>query len=178
MDYDLILAGVDPLTIMAVVSVVAGLATILTQKKPRLAKGDDAVESNATRGAYIPLVIGRHRVGPIFAWVKDLTDDASLTGNDAPAFGKGGPAVGGTATYREEALHLLAIGPGSRLIAIYENGERIWQQDDFTPSTIASGTATAIPGKGTFEVYWGFPDDPLLTSPTGIDYRFPQNFKI
>lgn len=178
MAHDVFLAG-DPFTIMAIVSIVAGLATILTQKKPKLAKGDDAVESNATRGAYVPLVIGRHRVGPIFAWVKDLTDGpASLTGNDEPAFGKGGPSIGGTTTYREEALHLLAVGPGSRLIAIYENGEKIWQQEDFTPANVASGTATVIPGKGTFKIYWGFPDDPLMTAPSGIDYRFPQIFKI
>lgn len=178
MEVQVALAGLDIGTVMLVVSLLSTAALVLTQKKPKLAKGDDAVESNATRGSYVPLVIGRHRVGPIFAWVRDMTDFVPLTGNDTPGFGKGGPSVGGTATYREEAMHLICVGPASRLIAIYENGEKIWQQEDFTPANIVSGSSVVIPAKGTFKVYWGFPDDPVVTAPSGIDYRMPQVFKI
>lgn len=179
---EIILAG-EPFSYIMIAATLATLAYGLLQKVPRQIPKDDGLRSNATRGSYVPLVIGRARTGPLFAWVKDMT--TFTLGVDSPSmFGKGGPKVPDPVSFREEALHVLAVGPGNRLIAIYENGEKIWE-GDVTPQSHPSGSSfTVVQTSGsttltsTFKVYWGFPDDPAISSPSGMPLRFAHAMKI
>lgn len=187
-------------TILYIVALLAAGAAILSQKKPKLASNDDAVQSSATQGAYIPLVIGRARPGPVFCFVEDVSEETaalffaarsqanawtSAVGR-AVGFAKGGGGAGIPTSYRENALHVICVGPASELIAIYQNGEAIWR-GPITPASHPSGTLLAAGQNGSegyFEVHWGFPDDPLLdrlrdnTKRHGLEVNYAFAFKI
>lgn len=170
----------DPGTWIAIISLAISLTLALTQKKPKAAPLDDALQSTATRGAYIPLLVGRHRVGPIFAFVSDATGTFALDDGPGsqPGFGKGGGGIPDPGSYFENALHILAVGPGARLDAIYQNGETIWK-GPITPSTHPSGSEFTIADQGTFRIYWGFKDDPVLPSEvTDVATNFALTLKI
>lgn len=170
----------DPVTWIAIVSLAVSLTLALTQKKPKAAPLDDALQSTATRGAYIPLLIGRHRVGPIFAFVSDATSSFAFDGGPGsqPGFGKGAGGIPDPGSYFENALHILAVGPGARLDAIYQNGETIWK-GPITPSSHPSGSEFTIADQGTFRIYWGFKDDPVLPSEvTDVASNFALTLKI
>lgn len=149
---------------------IAAAALILTAKRPKAVPLDDALKSTATRGAYVPLIIGRTRVGPIFAWVDDATPSPGFADSvlgSQPGFGKGTGGPPAPLTYQENSLHILCVGPGSKLIAIYQNGVTIWS-GPITPSTHPSGSQITVDSagiaEGVFEIHWGFPDDPILTA--------------
>lgn len=187
-------------TIIYIVALLATAALLLTQKKPKLANLDDALQSVATQGAFIPLVIGRQRVGPVFAWVEDATAGvaalapqsrsllpsfSSLVGTQGN-FGKGGGGAPTPPSYFENALHLLCIGPGSQLRAIYQNGELIWS-GAIDPLSHPSGSmlpaGDSSGSEGWFEIHWGFPDDPILTplqnsQSHGLGVRYSHVMKI
>lgn len=187
-------------TIIYIVALLATAALLLTQKKPKLANLDDALQSVATQGAFIPLVIGRQRVGPVFAWVEDATSTvtalapqnrsllpsfSSLVGTQGN-FGKGGGGAPTPPSYFENALHLLCVGPGSQLRAIYQNGELIWS-GAIDPLSHPSGSmlpaGNSSGSEGWFEIHWGFPDDPILTplqnsQSHGLGVRYSHVMKI
>lgn len=170
----------DPATWITIISLAVSLTLALTQKKPKAAPLDDALQSTATRGAYIPLLVGRHRVGPIFAFVSDATNTFAFDSGPGsqPGFGKGGGGVPDPGSYFENALHILAVGPGSKLDAIYQNGETIWK-GPITPSTHPSGSEFTIADQGTFRIYWGFKDDPVLPSEAAtVATNFALTLKI
>lgn len=173
----------DPSTAFLVASVLLTVALVLTQKKPKLANLDDALQSSATRGAYIPLLIGRHRIGPVFAFVDDSESHTSLVDSPGqPGFGKGAGSAPTPPSYWEDALHILCVGPGSRLMAIYENGETVFNAD-VSPDSNPSGSAFTLADGSTFRIYWGFRDDPVLprldSSPRhGLSVRYPLTMKI
>jgi len=188
--------GVDVITVIQIAALLVSAALLLTQKKPKVANLDDALQSVATQGAFIPLIIGRQRVGPVFAWVEDATAGVAaltpLTRNLIPSlsagigtqgsFGKGGGGVPNPPSYFENALHLLCVGPASELRAIYQNGEIIWQ-GPITPDTHPSGSTLSAGSEGDFQVHWGFTDDPILTelqnSKThGLPVRYTRVMKI
>lgn len=193
-----VLAGEYIGTILYLAALIASAAVILSQKKPKIASLDDAVQSSATQGAYIPLVIGRARLGPAFCFVEDISEDASFALLAQPMFlssmasGIGralGFAKGGGASvpnnYKENALHVICVGPASELIAIYQNGEAIWR-GPINPKTHPSGTLIQVGNgsEGFFEVHWGFPDDPILdrlrdnTKRHGLEVNYAFVFKI
>jgi len=170
----------EPTTWIALISLAVSLALAVTQKKPKAAPLDDALQSTATRGSYIPLLIGRHRVGPIFAFVSDATNALTIDSGPGsqPGFGKGGGGVPDPGSYFENALHILAVGPGARLDAIYQNGETVWK-GPITPSTHPSGSEFTIADQGTFKIYWGFKDDPILPSEvTDVASNYALTMKV
>jgi hypothetical protein len=152
----------DPFTLIFVVSLLIAAATLLSQKKPGSPDLTDKLQSTATRGSYIPLVIGRARVSPIFAWVDDVTSGAF---------------------YAEDSLHVLCIGPGSSLRTIFQDGKTLWE-GPINPKSHPSGTQITLPdSEGTFEVHWGFPDDPVLSvlaasTRHGLSVRYAFCLKI
>lgn len=144
-------------------SVAWTIYSIANPPKPKLAPMDDAMETVATRGAYIPLVIGRQRIGYVFGDVQDAGVGPLDTGGvPAQAFGKGEGNTPEPQSYQENAVHFLCIGPGSVLHAIYQNGAIVWS-GPITPQSHPSGSSINVPQYGTFQVHWGFPDDPQLT---------------
>ena len=172
-------------TILAIIQVAALLLTValvLTQKKPKLANLDDALQSSATRGAFIPLLIGRHRVGPVFAFVDDSATHSFTDSPSQPGFGKGGGSAPTPPSYWEDSLHILCVGPGSRLMAIFENGKTIFNAD-ISPDSHPSGSSFTLADGSVFKIYWGFSDDPslpLLAGSTrhGLTVRYPLVMKV
>ena len=181
--------GLDVPGYLAIASLLVSAASLLIRKKPKVANLDDALQSVATQGAFIPLVIGRQRVGPIFAWVEDATPglaalapqnrNLNLGGGNSMvgtqgSFGKGGGGVPQQPSYLENALHLLCVGPASSLRAIYQNGEVIWS-GNIDPLSHPSGSllpaGDSNGSEGAFEVHWGFPDDPILTDLQNSKYH-------
>lgn len=170
--------GADVLTVLWIASLLLVAGTILSQKKPKAASQDDFLGSTATQGAYIPLVIGRERVAPVFAFVEDattfgLTDE----GGGGTGFGKGLGGVPQPPSYQENGLHILCVGPANLLSAIYQNGELIWK-GAITPVSHPSGSSVTLANsEGTFKVYWGFRDDPTINVGLATS-RFPLAMKV
>lgn len=189
--------GETVLLVLQIAALIYAAATLLSLKKPKLASLDDALQSSATQGAYIPLVIGRARIGPVFCFVEDATSTAQATllpqqrslipGVESllglpGGFGKGGGGVGAPPGYKENALHVICVGPATELRAIYQNGKKIWE-GPINPGSHASGSQLSAGVEGTFQVYWGFPDDPVLSilgaSPAhGLGVKYAYALKI
>jgi hypothetical protein len=174
--------------VLLIASLLLTAASLLIKKKPKVASLDDALQSTATQGAYLPLVIGRQRVGPVFGFVEDTTSQvaALANGRSSGAFSKGNGSTPSQPAYWERALHLICVGPASELRAIYQNGELIWK-GPITPQDTPSGsliTVTTPSGnEGAFRVFWGLSDDPIIphigSAPThGIATRYALSFKI
>lgn len=161
--------------IVAAVALIAAAAIILSVKKPQVAASqDDRVQNYATRGAYIPLLIGRDLLGAIHIWSQP----------DEP-IGIGSPPV-----YSEAGLQAVCVGPGNILHSIYKDGKKVWE-GPITPQSHPSGTVVTVNNPGTgggglvgsFSVYWGFPDDPDIgvlaaASNYGFSSALPLVMKI
>lgn len=124
--------------------------------------GPEAAPNTATeRGAFVPVVIGIRRVGPVVLWV----GDRRTAEEDVPNGGKGGLFGGDTPTqriYYEKGVHALAIGPASRLLGIYVDGVLIPNSTGIDNIDSPSGTSFTFPTYGTMRIYWG-----TLTHPAG-----------
>lgn len=173
-------------------SVAAG--SLLTPDPPSIAK-DDRPQPPATRGQYIPLVIGREMVEPFFAWIQPedsaITEGGDLvdnSGNSLIGKGFGGQAPAGQ-EFEEAALHILCVGPGAVLHRITNNGETVWE-GGITPASHPSGSSIFAGDEGIFEIYWGFEDDPPLSllgsasnhgaipNETSFETRYPLTMKV
>ena len=174
----------EPSTAIQLGILIASLAISLTRKPKKAAPSDDYLESIATRGAYVPLGIGRFLVAPVFAWGEMNDNNFSLSGDsagEATGYGKG--SGGGSSNHYEKALHLLCVGPGEALHGITQNGKLIWE-GPISPATHPSGSELSCQnGEGSFRIYWGYQDDPLLpylpTSPThGLSVKYAYVMKI
>ena len=181
----MMLAYVELPTILAIVSLVATAATLLSTKKPKVAALDDKLQSQATQGAYIPLIIGRGRVGSVFcsppadhqAALTSLAPQNRSSLGSLFGFAKGQGGIPQQPSYQEDSLHIVCVGPASELIAIFQNGETIWR-GPITPATHPSGSAVLLSnGEGAFIVYWGFPTDPPI-SVVDVNSRFSHCLKI
>lgn len=166
----MMLAYAEIPTIIAIISLIATAATLLSTKKPKVAALDDSLQSQATQGAYIPLIIGRGRVGSVFC--SPPKDHQAALASLAPqnrsflgslfGFAKGHGGIPPQPSYQEDSLHAICVGPASELIAIFQNGETIWR-GPITPATHPSGSTILLSnGEGAFTVYWGFPSDPEI----------------
>lgn len=180
----MMLAYVELPTILAIVSLVATAATLLSTKKPKVAALDDKLQSQATQGAYIPLIIGRGRVGSVFC--SPPKDHQAALASLAPqnrsalgslfGFAKGHGGIP-QQSYQEDSLHIICVGPASELIAIFQNGETIWR-GPINPSSHPSGSTIILAnGEGAFTIYWGFPDDPEIVV-VDVSSRFTHCFKV
>lgn len=146
------------LAIAAAISVAASFIFRPKIPKPGI---DNSTPTLTNRGAYLPIVIGRRRLAPIFAWVGDRRTKSSKKGT----------------RYAYSGWHLLAVGPISKLHAIFADGVLIWVgpiSNDTTPS----GTKITTAKDGEFVIFWGDMDQPVnffLGNPrfVGITSRWP-----
>lgn len=154
-------------------ALLAGL--LLRPKSPGL--GPEAAPNTATeRGAFVPVVLGRRRVGAVVLWV----GDRRTVNEDIPGAGGGGGFFGsifggGTPQqriYYEKGIHALCIGPASRLLAIYVNGVLVPGSTGINNIDSPSGTSFTFAKFGTMRIYWG-----TLTHPAG-DALLPQKLGI
>jgi hypothetical protein len=141
-------------------------ASYYLKQNPKVARPrrDTTPPTLASQGAYVPYLIGRRRVSPVFAWAGDRTYRSY----------KKQPYT------TENGWHLLCVGPAKTLWAIYLNGKNILpapiHSDQFPGGSIPSGTHTNIDGIGGFDIYWGEEDPPINTdlgTKIGVSSRWP-----
>jgi hypothetical protein len=135
------------------------VASLLLEKKDKSFK-DDRPTALATRGEFIPYVIGRRRIGYIFAFAGNRRSQ----NEDAPGGGGilGGLFGGGAKikVYHETGWHLLCIGPVTRLLGIQEGG-KIISGTQIDSSVTPSGSTKDLGKAGWFRIYWGEENQPV-----------------
>lgn len=148
----------------------------LLLKPPKGQIGNKQYEptTRATRGSWIPILIGTREVEPVVAFAGDRIVVQESSGGKGLF---GGGAAGASNVYYESAMHVLTVGPDSKLFAILQDGKVIWE-GPITPDTSPSGTTINIGQRGRFTIYWGEIDQPIndaLASPNriGIASRWP-----
>lgn len=139
---------------------------------------DDTPTTLSTRGSYVPLVLGRRRVGYVFgaALNRRSTQESvgSVSGGKGGVLGGGGGGVTQT-VYFEDGWHIICVGPANKLYAIFENGKPIWT-GPISAATTPSGTTIDAGAAGKFVIYWGFDDQPInstLAAGIGVGSRWP-----
>jgi len=138
--------------------IISGIASSLLKKKQKNPIVDEKPNSPSTRGAYAPVLLGRRRIGPLIAWVGDRT-----TVPESPAGGKGSTGNGSLQlVYRENAHHILCVGPGHALHRIWINGKTVYAPvGGITPLSHPSGSQIDLVGVGQFRIYWGEVNSPV-----------------
>lgn len=170
---------IDDLLIWAAITAVAmaiqiGFKLLTKQDAPKNPL-DKTPPTLATRGSYIPIILGRRRVGPVVCWAGARVVYA------IPVGGGGGLSGGESVSqngYAEAAMHALCVGRANKLHGIFINGHQIYStilDRDTTPS----GTSIGIPKQGRFTIWWGEPDQPVNTElaasgQMGISSRWPN----
>ncbi len=163
-------------------SILAG--KLLAEKARKSVISDDKPTTLSQRGSYIPIVIGRRRVGAIFAWAGDRKSrKENVDGNKG---GKGGTLVSGKKqkqkVWLENGWHVICLGPAEKLWRIWQHGEIFFgaeSQEPLTPTTHPSGTTIDFGGEGQMTIFWGEKLQPInadLADPSriGISSRWPN----
>lgn len=151
-------AGWVNLAIMAFALLVS--AVLLSMQEEDQISDDDFPKQYSSRGSYIPLIIGRRRVGGVVCWIQPEASGQLQLGSGGEATGKGLGGSPRSPNYSESGVHLVCIGPAAALHGIYQNGKSIFS-GTITPESTPSGSLVNTNGEGDFRVYWGFPDDPV-----------------
>ena len=111
-------------------------------------KADNEPTTLSDRGTRIPWLMGRRRVGSVFAWAGDRKSTN----------------VDGALKYRESGWHQLGIWQGYGAIRrIWRRGELIFE-GLITSKTHPSGSVVDLGDKhGSFAIFWGEPTQPVNT---------------
>jgi len=148
-------------------SILAGL--LLRPKAGKNDLGEDAPTTLATRGSFVPLLIGKRKIGHVFGW-------AGFRRSVQRSVGGGKKGGGGSQTvWFESGWHMLCAGPATGLYEIRANNKVIWS-GVLTSDTSPPGTTVTIASVGTFSIYWGELNQPpheQLVQGTGIRSGWP-----
>lgn len=147
-------------------------ARMMADKNKNLAR-DDKPTTLATRGSYLPRLIGRRRIGPIFAWAGNRQDSRQKVGGKGTGGGSSKQHV-----FYEDGWHQLCIGPAYSLTEV-ESGGKIIFSGIITSDSHPSGSTIDLGDEGAFQIYWGEVDQPVNTylgdaSRVGVSSRWPQ----
>lgn len=164
---------------LAYVAISVGLSLLaakLLEKRNKAIAQDDKPTTLATRGSFVPRVIGRRRVGAVWAWAGDRGTTKEKQGKKGGLFST--PEVD---IFRETAWHLLAVGPGRCLHSIEQSGQTIFQ-GPITPDSHPSGSTIDLGNEGSFRIFWGevdqpvntFLGDPARVPAIGVSSRWPH----
>ncbi len=167
---DVVLAGLDPITLTVIGIGLSVLAGELLKNTIENTIRDDAPTPVATRGTFVPYIRGLARVGPVVA----LAGGRRSTQQNVCG-GKGDLFAQKETVFFEHGLHVLALGPIHALHGIYENGTKIFS-GPITSASHTSGSSLSAGDAGSFRIYWGEQNqgiDSLLTAELGIASRFP-----
>lgn len=150
---------------------------------------DFGLSNIATQGAYVPLLIGRRRIGAVVAWVGDrnVVPDVASTARGGAKGSRGSKRktiFTGVNLYRESAWHLLCVGPAQRIHRIWAEGKLIYPTaaypNPIDRDTSPSGSTFALDA-GVFRVFWGEndTDQPVNTfladaNRVGVASRWPH----
>ena len=148
---------------------------------------DDKPTALSNRGDYLPLLIGRERMGTFMAWAGNryIIEESSDSG------GKGHTGGGvKTDVYFEDGVHYICVGPAYALHGLWRNGEKILDFSTITPQTHPDGSTIEVDFEeddetlkmGDMTIYWGFVDssevDALYAGDSGINSSFPGVVRI
>ena len=152
------------------------LAGYLLQKKQKSLVQDDKPTTLATRGAFLPRIIGTRRVGCVFAWAGDRATRKEKSG------AKGSSFEGKVTVFTETGWHLLCIGPAYALHEIEQSGKKIFV-GPITRLSHPSGSTIDLGNEGSFKIFWGDAGQPVNTflgdaARVGVASRWPQTCYI
>lgn len=172
----LLATGIEAALILTVVSVGLSLAAayLLKADVAKEPLRDEAPTTIATRGSFVPYVIGRRRVGAVFAFAGNRQTKQENVGGATKGSSRKGSSTPKQTIFFEDGWHILCVGPASSLLAIYEAGKPI-MSGGITPATHPSGTSVNL-AEGSFTIYWGEEDQALgseVNAAIGINSRWP-----
>lgn len=137
------------------------LAQALFRPKDQEFLVDNKPNTAMLRGSFIPLVIGRRRVGATIMYVGDRTVQVEEESSGGKGFGSSTKVK--TNVYYEKGLHGICVGPAAILHGIYADGKLIPGTSNIDSRFFPSGSSIALEGYGNGRIYWG-----ELTQP--VDY--------
>jgi hypothetical protein len=147
-------AQIGLLILSIALSYIAG-KLLAAKQKPKF---DDRVTTIASRGSYIPRLIGRRKMGCIFAWA-----GGRYTRKEKQPGGKGSLFAGPkTTVYVEHGWHILCMGPAHKLHKVTQNGEDLFI-GPITAESHPSGSTIDLGNEGSFRIFWGEFDQPVNT---------------
>lgn len=135
------------------------LGSLTRRRREQRAVGfDEQPTTVATRGSYVPVVVGRQRVAPVALYAGDRITTGGGGG------GKGGGGGARSLIYHEAGWHGLCVGPATKLHGIFVDNKPIYS-GPIEASVATSGTAiqSAAPHPGAGFIYWGETDQPVNT---------------
>lgn len=168
--------GLETIVMLALSYGASFLAASLADKpKQKNFLRDDKPTTLADRGSYVPLVLGRRRIGYLFGWAGNRDVKQEVTGETG---GKGGGGSKKTYAnvYHEDGWHILCVGPVWALHGIRQEGIVIFG-DTITQNTTPSGSVIDLGKEGAFQIFWGECDQPINTmlgTGIGINSRWPH----
>lgn len=156
----------------------AVVSSILLKPKVPSPVADKSPSTYASRGAYVPLVVGRRRVGAVIGWVGER-ETKTEGGSGGKGFG-GGSSEPEQTIYYEGAWHQLVVGPAVAIHRIWQDGRLIFtgETGPMTPGTTPDGATVDLGTEGRFTLYWGAQNQPansFLGTPqrVGVTSRWP-----
>lgn len=165
--------AVVELTVLVIGIGLAAAAGYLLAKRNKNIAQDDKPTTLATRGSFAPVIKGRRRVGPIFTWAGDR-----FSRKEKAKGGKGSIFSQKQDVWRENAMHVLCVGPVKALWNIEQGGEPLFV-GPITAESHPSGSTIDLGNEGSFRIFWGEVNQPVNlfmgdASRVGISSRWPQ----
>ncbi len=156
--------GIEYLIAYAIVAAISIGAGMLLRKKTGQATMDQQAEqptNQTVRGGFVPVVMGRRRVGSVFLWTGDRIEVEEVVGQ-APSGGKGGG--GGSQdikqiAYLERGWIGLCCQRALIVHGIYKDG-RLLENSRFAKPFMPSGSRIDFNKDGAAYIFWGT-DHPL-----------------
>ena len=178
--------GIEYLIAYAIIAAISIGAGMLLRKKTSMGSMDqqaDQPTNQTVRGGFIPVVMGRRRVGSVFLWTGERTEVEEVVGQ-APSGGKGGGGGGGGGDIKQIAYFERGwIGLCCQRCLIvngfYKDG-RLMENSRFAKPFMPSGSRIDFAKDGSGFIFWGL-DHPevvdneamvLLSDLTGIPSKW------
>jgi len=126
------------------------LAAELLKKKNKSLAQDDKPTALATRGTFVPRLIGRRRLGYVFC----------AAGNRQKAKEKAEGGKGSVFSapkvdvFREDGWHAICVGPAWTLYSIEQQGKPIFT-GPISRESHPSGSTINLGNEGSFRIFWG-----------------------
>lgn len=126
------------------------LAAELLKKKNKSLAQDDKPTTLATRGTFIPRLIGRRRLGYVFcAAGRRAKTKEKAEGGKGSTFSS--PKVD---IFREDGWHAICVGPAWTLHNIEQQGKPIFT-GPISRESHPSGSTINLGNEGSFRIFWG-----------------------
>lgn len=172
------------LVTLAIVACLASAAFLLLQNKSTPKSPLDSSRTTpSTRGTILRFTLGRFLCGPVIGYIGNrATKEEEVEGSGGGGKGLGGGGKKAKQTiYYETGMHILSLGRGKSIRAIYQSGKNILGSPIHSFSSPSGSTFSLKKEEGTFTVYWGESNQPVnsrLRSITSLNTSYPHIFYI